>query len=91
VLAGLGYGLYGCGLVFYILFLRASNRLARECRPTDPPNGLPGANWLMLWREHRRLFPESDLRWRLPLRIAMVGIFVAGGTVLTVLAQTRGF
>jgi hypothetical protein len=81
--SGLGYGMYGLGLVFYIVFLRESDRLAREARPDEPAKHLQRASWLTLWREHRSRHPYSDLRRRLVVQVAMTCVFVAGGAVLT--------
>ena len=85
----MGFAMYGLGLVFYIAFLRESDRLARECRPHEPAEHLARTSWLTLWREHRSLYPESDLRRWLVTHVAMICIFVAGGAVLTTMDKPR--
>jgi hypothetical protein len=85
------WGLYALGLVFYILFLRAADRMEAESQLVAHEEDLYWPRWLALWRLHRRSFQESSLRWQLPLRLAMIFVFMAGGTVLAMIRHSRGY
>ena len=82
---------YVLGFLFYILTLRGADRLETESEPVARDGDLSKPRWLALWRLHRRAFPRSHLRWRLPLRLALVILFVASGTAVAVMRAKRGF